>query len=156
MTPVETIRALNSIVNGGYLVTPHLVKAINYDTGITKTLSWGPPVQVLQTQSANTVRQMLVTVVDSASVDYPIRIANYSIGAKTGTAQIVDPVTKAYYPNKYLHTYFGFLPGSNPQFSIFLFAYDPNGGPYSADTWSSYFHQLTEFLINYYNVPPDR
>lgn len=154
MTPVETLRALNSIVNGGYLVTPHFAKAINYDTGISKTLNWGPPIQDLKPSTANTVRQMLVTVVNTAGVDYPIRIPNYSIGAKTGTAQIVDPSTGTYYPHKYMHTYFGFLPGSNPQFSVFLLAYEPVGAPYAADTWSPYFHQLTEFLINYYNIPP--
>ena len=154
MTPVETLRALNSIVNGGYLVTPHFAKAINYDTGISKTLNWGPPIQDLKPSTADTVRQMLVTVVNTARVDYPIRIPNYSIGAKTGTAQIVDPSTGTYYPHKYMHTYFGFLPGSNPQFSVFLLAYEPVGAPYAADTWSPYFHQLTEFLINYYNIPP--
>ncbi len=155
LTPIETLRALNSIVNGGYLVTPHIVQAIHYDTGLTKTLMW-PSVEVLKPQSAETVKQMLITVVDTAVPDQAIRVPNYSLGAKTGTAQIVNPATRSYYTDRYLHSYFGFLPGSNPQFSIFLFAFEPVGAPYSADTWSPYFHPLTEFLINYYNIPPDR
>jgi cell division protein FtsI/penicillin-binding protein 2 len=155
ITPIETIRALATLANGGFLVTPHLVKAIRYDTGITRTLSWGNSDQVLKTQTATDVTRMLTTVVDKAFTK-GMSFEHYSVAAKTGTAQIANPSGGGYYPNKYLHSYFGYFPSYNAKFIIFLFAFEPVGAQYSSETWGSYFHSLTQFLINYYNVPPDR
>ncbi len=155
VTPVTMIRALNVLASGGYLVTPHLVSAIHYDTGVTQTLNWPKIGPVIKPSTAQTLTQMLVTVVDVAfakGMSFP----NYSVAAKTGTAQIADPTTGTYYPNTYVHSYFGYFPATNPQFILFFFAFEPVGAPYSSDTWGSYFHSMVQFLINYYNVPPDR
>ena len=156
ITPVETIRALATLANSGKLVTPHLVAAVHYDTGITKTLAWPAPEQVLQPATTAAVTQMLTTVVDTVLDNGAVKMDHYSIAAKTGTAQIVDPSTGAYYPDSYLHSYFGYLPSGNAKFIIFLFALKPVGAPYASETWSNSFIDLTRFLINYYNLPPDR
>ncbi len=156
ITPIETIRALATLANGGKLVTPHLVKAIQYDTGITKTLNWGPPSQVLKPDTVAAVSQMLTQVVDTVLDNGAVKMVHYSIAAKTGTAQIVDPTTGSYYPDTYLHSYFGYLPSYNAKFIIFLFAFKPVGAPYASETWSDSFIDLTRFLIDYYDIPPDR
>jgi len=157
ITPLETVRALATLANGGKLVTPHLASAIQYDTGITKTLNWGNGTQVLKPSTAATVTGMLSTVVDTVLDNGAVKMDHYSIAAKTGTAQIVDPSTGAYYPDTYLHSYFGYLPASsNARFIIFLFALKPVGAPYASETWSDPFINITRFLINYYNLPPDR
>ena len=155
ITPVTTIRALAALANGGMLVTPHFVKAIHYDTGLTQTLNWPVAGPVLKPSTTQTVTQMLITVVDTAfakGMSFP----NYSVAAKTGTAQIADSATGGYYPNTYVHSYFGYFPASDPKFIIFLFGYEPVGAPYSSETWGTYFHNMVQFLINYYDVPPDR
>jgi cell division protein FtsI/penicillin-binding protein 2 len=156
ITPIETIRALATLSNGGYLVSPHIVKAIQYDSGLTHTLEWSQPVQVLKPQTSTEVSRMLTEVVDTALAKGAIKTEHYSVAAKTGTAQIVDPTTGNYYPDKYLHSYFGYLPSYDAKFVIFLFAYEPQGAPFASETWSTIFHSLTQFLINYYNIPPDR
>jgi cell division protein FtsI/penicillin-binding protein 2 len=156
ITPIETIRALATLANGGKLVTPHLVKAIHYDSGITKTLSWGAPQQVLKPETAAAVTTMLTQVVDTVLDNGAVKMEHYSIAAKTGTAQIVDPSTGSYYPDTYLHSYFGYLPSYNAKFIIFLFAFKPVGAPYASETWSDSFIDITHFLVNYYDIPPDR
>jgi cell division protein FtsI/penicillin-binding protein 2 len=155
ITPVETIRALAVLANGGYLVTPHVGAAIREDTGVTRTLGWGPPIQVLKPETATEVTRMLTTVVDTAFTK-GMSFQHYSVAAKTGTAQVVDPTTGKYFPDLYLHSYFGYFPSYNAKFIIFLFANKPVGAPYSSETWGTYFHSLVQFLINYYNVAPDR
>jgi cell division protein FtsI/penicillin-binding protein 2 len=155
MTPIETVRALSVLANGGFLITPHLVKQIRYTTGITTDIDWGPKVSVLKPDTTLTVSRMLTTVVDTAfkkGMSFP----NYSVAAKTGTAQIADPVNGGYYADRYVHSYFGYFPSYDAKFIIFLFGFEPVGAPYSSETWGSTFHSLVQFLINNYNVPPDR
>ena len=150
------VRALAVLANGGYLVTPHLVSEIHYDSGVTETPDWGgSKVQVLKPQTVNTVTQMLTTVVDKAFVS-GMSFQHYSVAAKTGTAQIANPAGGGYYTDRYLHSYFGYFPSYNAKFIIFLFAFEPVGAPYSSETWGTHFHDLVQFLINYYNIPPDR
>lgn len=156
LTPVEMTRALAVLANGGNLVTPHLASAIQYDSGVTQTLNWPVVPGVLKPQTVTDVTRMLTTVVDTVLANGKVRLDHYSIAAKTGTGQIVNPATGSYYTDRYLHSYFGYLPSYNAKFIIFLFAYEPVGAPYASETWSDIFSSLTKFLINYYNVPPDR
>jgi cell division protein FtsI/penicillin-binding protein 2 len=156
ITPIETARALGVLASGGYLVTPHIVKSIHYDTGVTKDVAYPAPVQVLKPQTATTLSRMLTSVVDLSLAKGGLKLDHYSVAAKTGTAQIVDPTTGKYYPDKYLHSFFGYFPSYDARFIVFLFAYQPVGAPYASQTWAPPFHTLTQFLINYYDIPPDR
>lgn len=156
LTPVETARALATLANGGLLVTPHLVKAVRYTNGTTKTLGWGDNQRVLSAQTATTLSRMLTEVVDKHLLDGKDKLDHWSVAAKTGTAQIADPVHGGYYGDRYLHSFFGYFPSYDAKFIIFLFALEPTGAQYSSATWGAPFHTLTQFLINYYSVPPDR
>jgi len=155
MTPMQTVRGLAVLSNGGRLVNPHIVRATRSTVGILNTKDWGSGEQVLATSTVKTVAAMLTHVVDLDLVHGAIKNEHYSVAAKTGTAQIAAQ-GGGYLSDSYLHSFFGFLPSSNSRFIIFLYALQPQGAEYSSQTWANYFHSLTLFLINYYNVPPDR
>ena len=156
ITPIETVRALASLGNGGVLVTPHLVRAFKYDTGVTRTLSWGEGEQILKAETSTAVSRMLTKVVDTTLADGKLKMERYSMAAKTGTAQIANPQGGGYYVDRYLHSFFGYFPSFAPRFVIFLFAVEPTGASFSSQTWAMPFGGLVKFLINYYNIPPDR
>ena len=157
LTPIETARALAILANGGYRVVPHVVSQIHYATGIIQTIDWdSKKVQVLKPETAATVSRMLTEVVDTALVKGEDKFEHYSVAAKTGTAQIANPAGGGYYTDRFLHSFFGYFPSYNAKYLIFLFAYEPVGAPYASITLAPPWHSLTQFLINYYNVPPDR
>lgn len=156
MTPIETTRALATLANGGLLVTPHLVKRIEYHDGEVKEIRYPEGERVLSEAASEEISRMLVTVVDDALKGGTVALPHHTIGAKTGTAQIPDPVHGGYYEDKYLHSFFGYFPAFDPKFIIFMYTVEPQGVEYASETLTEPFMEITKFLINYYSIPPDR
>lgn len=158
MSPISTIRALSVIANGGKLVQPHLVKEINYIDGTVKMIASEPGLQVIQKETSDDVTNMLIEVVDKAIAKaHPdIKMEHYSIAAKTGTAQIANHGNGGYYSDRYLHSFFGYFPAYNPRFIVFLYQINPKGAQYASETLVDPFVDLAKFIINYYEISPDR
>jgi cell division protein FtsI/penicillin-binding protein 2 len=155
MTPIATVRALATLGNGGHLVTPHLVKRIEYTDGTEKDIQYPDGTQVFTPETSETISRMLTTVVDEALRGGKVALPHHTVAAKTGTAQIAKP-SGGYYDDRYLHSFFGYFPAYDPQFIVFLYTVEPKGVQYASETLTEPFMDLTTFLINYYNIPPDR
>lgn len=158
MTPIITVRALSALANGGTLVIPHIVKSIDYKIGLSKNIYYGDEEKkrVIKKETSDEITRMLVEVVDNALLDGTMKIPNYSIAAKTGTAQIAKTGGGGYYDDKYLHSFFGYFPAYNPRFLIFILTLEPKGAQYASNTLTQPFMDTIKFLINYYEIPPDR
>lgn len=156
MSPIVTVKALSAIANGGKLVTPHVVKTIDYSMGLSENISTTVERQVLRPETSEEVSRMLVRVVDEALLEGSVKLPNYSVAAKTGTAQIANPNGGGYYEDRYLHSFFGYFPAYDPEFLVFLYTVNPKGVRYASQTLTHPFIDITKFLINYYEVPPDR
>jgi len=156
MSPIAVTRALATLGNGGKLVTPHIVKQINFTDGTTKEIIYPDGTQVLKPETSEEISRMLSVVVDDALRGGTVALPNHTIGAKTGTAQIPDPINGGYYEDKFLHSFFGYFPAYDPEFIIFLYTVEPKGVRYASETLTTPFMDLTKFLINYYSIPPDR
>jgi len=155
-TPIATVRALSVLANGGTLITPHIAKKIEYQTGLTKKISFAPGKQVIKKETSEEITRMLVGVVDKALRGGTAKIPGYSVAAKTGTAQMTNEGTAGYVDGKYLHSFFGYFPAYNPKFLVFLFHTYPKNVKYASETLTDPFLNITKFLINYYQIPPDR
>ncbi len=156
MTPIETVRALSVLANKGKLISPHIGRRIEYKAGFSKDISIGEERQVLKPETAETVTRMLVEVVDKALLHGEVKLPRYAVAAKTGTAQIANPKGGGYYKDRYLHSFFGYFPAYDPKFFIFLYTVNPKGVSYASETLTHPFIDTTKFLIQYYEIPPDR
>lgn len=156
MTPIETVRALAALANGGTLVTPHIAKKIQYESGASQDVTFDQGPRVISPATSETVTRMLVTVVDKALLNGSVALPRHSIAAKTGTAQIAKAGARGYYSDRYLHSFFGYFPAYDPRFIIFMYALEPHGAKYASETLTAPFMDITTFLINYYDIPPDR
>lgn len=156
LSPIQTIRALSALGNGGFLPNPHLVKKIDYVSGFSKKPAYDDVKQVLTGETSEAITRMLVNVVDTSLLGGKVKQPRYTIAAKTGTAQMAREDGKGYYSDRYLHSFFGYFPAYKPKFIIFLFTVYPKGAEYASHTLTQPFIDLTKFLINYYEVPPDR
>ena len=154
MTPIGTIRALASLANGGVLVSPHVIKRTEYGIGPSREFVPGSERRVIKKETSQEITRMLTVAVDVALLDGTLKMEHYRIAAKTGTAQLAE--AGGYSETDSLHTFFGYFPAYDPKFIIFLMVKSPRGERYSSHTLSLPFMQIVKFLINYYEVPPDR
>lgn len=157
MTPIALTRALAALGNGGKLVDPHVVREIDYIGATSKKIVLPDPEPIFSEKTSEDISRMLVKVVDDALGGGTVALENYTIAAKTGTAQLVKPDSSAgYYDDKFLHSFFGYFPAYNPQFIVFLYTVDPKGVQYASETLTDPFMDTATFLLQYYDAPPDR
>ena len=154
LTPISAIRALSALANGGILVNPHIVKRIDYKIGISKDVPILNGRGVIKEETAEEVTRMLVYSADNILLGGTLKIPHYSVAVKTGTAQIAKE--GEYAEDEFLHSFVGYFPAYNSKFIIFLYTINPKGARFGSETLSEPFFDMVKFLINYYEVPPDR
>jgi len=156
LTPIEITRALASLGNGGNLVVPHLVKKIKYNDGTEKEFIYPTARTRISEKTSEEITRMLVTVMDKFFKNGLAKMEHYSVAVKTGTAQVAKEGGGGYYEDRHTHSFFGYFPAYDPKFIVFLYAINPKEVLYASQTWSDPFLDITKFLLNYYEVPPDR
>ncbi len=158
MSPIGTIRALSVIINGGYVINPHVVSKIKYEIGNTSETKI-EPIEVkkamLKQSTIDEIRAMLVYNVDNSLLNGSRKNPRYTIGAKTGTAQIASQ-NGGYIEGKNIHTFIGFFPAYQPKFVVFMYTVDPKVSRYASESLANPFLDLSDFLIQYYAIPADR
>ena len=105
-------------------------------------------------QTISQLNSMLISVVDKG-FNGVAKIPGYYLAGKTGTAQIPLPDGKGYQPdNNTIQSFVGYGPAFNPQFLILVKLDNPKV-PKSALSAVPIFKQLAQYIINYWQIPPD-
>jgi cell division protein FtsI (penicillin-binding protein 3) len=121
VTPIQTLGAVASIVNGGVLVQPHLV--VDAET-VGKDRKRGKEVRVVSPQTAHRMRQMMRLVVTSGtakSADVP----GFQVGGKTGTADKTG--SGGYDRQRRLSSFIGVFPMNAPRYAVMIMIDEPKG-----------------------------
>ncbi len=150
VTPIELIGALSAIANEGKLMKPYVTEKIINQSGAT--IIKNPEIirQVIKPETAAIITSMMVKAVESGKIAV---IDGYDIAGKTGTAQIPNFGGKGY-SSEYIHSFGGFAPAWDPKFTILIKLDKPKGAKLSGMTVVPAFRELTQFLLNYYNILP--
>lgn len=151
VTPIQMVRAVASLANGGRLVEPHVVKEIKDARG--KTVSIPPKTvrQVISAQTASVVMEMLINAVDNGEAKWA-KPKGYRIAGKTGTAQI--PVAGHYDEKKTIASFVGFAPADNPRFVMLVTLREPSSSPWGSETAAPLFFTIARDLFTYWGIPP--
>ncbi len=156
LTPISAIRSLSVLANGGFLVQPHIVKRIDYKMGMSKKIESQILRQVIKPETSEEISRMMVHSMDKVLLAGKLSLPNHSVAVKTGTAQISKSGGGGYYEDKFLHSFVGYFPAYDAKFIIFMYVVEPKGARFGSETLSLPFTDLTKFIVNYYEIPPDR
>jgi len=141
VTPIQVINAFSAIANGGLLMRPYL--NAEKEPYVIK--------RVISPETAKEILKMMKSAVDKAKI---ATIPKFQIAGKTGTSQIPKKEGGGYYEDKYIHTFVGILPVSNPQYVVLIKLEKPKS-ELAALSVVPAFKKMANFIINYKNLPPD-
>lgn len=152
VTPIQMVRAVATIANGGELVTPYLVSKI---VGEDRVFENKPKVvrRVISPQTAQVLTEMMVKAVENGEARY-FAPKGYKIAGKTGTAQI--PIAGHYDPQKTIASFVGFAPADDPKFVMLVRYVQPSSSPYGSETAAPTFFEIAKELFAYWGVVPQQ
>lgn len=139
VTPTQLITAYSAVANGGLLMRPY----VSADA---------KPLVVRRVAKGETTEKVLNMMESAVRKNIIAAIPHYRIAGKTGTAYI--PVKGGYDKNNVIHSYIGIFPVSDPKVVVLMKLERPNK-PLAGQTVVPVFHDLAQFIINYYKIPPD-
>jgi cell division protein FtsI (penicillin-binding protein 3) len=153
-TAVQLARACSVIANGGFLVKPRLVMQ-TARAGEAPVVSKAEMQQVLKPETAMTMRMMMQGVVDHGT-GKRAQLKGYSAAGKTGSAQIVDPVTKTYI-RRYNGSFMGFAPVNNPRIAIVITLNRTKTGSsgFGGIVAAPVFQKVASAALRFMDVPKD-
>jgi len=154
-TPLQMAAAYAAMLNGGTYYQPQLVD-YTVDAGGTKHDKLPKAVKqgVVSTQVSEQMQPLLEYVVDNHSFSRKFDQTHYSVGGKTGTAEIANP-DGGYYTDQFNGTYVGFVGGDSPQYVIAVLVNKPKIAGYAGSRAAQpLFGDLAHMLLDKFNVTP--
>lgn len=151
VTPLELIRAVGALANGGKIMRPYVVEKIDYGNGRIEEIAPRVQRQAISGQSSAKISAMLTSVVKNGQAKRA-QVPGYLVAGKTGTAQIPDG--QGGYSNEVIHNFIGFAPAMDPKFAILVKLDKPKGVRWAEGSVGPVFRDLTKFILDYYQIPP--
>ena len=150
---MQMMAAYCSIINGGMLYQPHIVKRIESANGeVVKEYKANLVRQTITASTSKLLRRYLKNTVEEGTAK-KAGVTGYSVAGKTGTAQKGDRKD-----NKWIISFIGHAPAENPKFAIYVVIDEPYGttgtSGSSADVLTLT-HNILEKLLPYMNVYKD-
>lgn len=140
VTPIQLISAVSSIVNGGIKVYPTILRSNKNEQ-----------TRIISEETSKKINEMMKLVVNKTA-KYSF-VPGYDIGGKTGTAQKYENGTIA--RGKYISSFIGTFPASNPEYVALICVDEPGAGAYYGSVVAApYGAELFSEIFKYLNIQP--
>ena len=130
VTPLQVCTAISAAVNGGYLVTPHVVDKITDQNGnVVEEVGANVRRQVISESASETIRQIMEYEVGDGSTNgggSNAYVAGYRIGGKSGTSEQLNMDRRADGDYKKVASFAAVLPANDPEILVYVMLDDPN------------------------------
>lgn len=147
ITPVQMLRAVSAIVNGGRLVTPHFGLYTGLSDGsVVNEFAYSTQDEAISSQTSETMKKILEGVVSEGG-GTKAYIDGYSIGGKTATSQKLPRGS-----GKYISSFIGFAPADNPQVIAMCLIDEPTGVYYGGTIAAPVVKTLYENILPYIGI----
>mgnify|MGYP001450194105 FL=1 len=147
ITPVQMLRAVSAIVNGGRLVTPHFgLYTGSSDGSVVNEFAYSTQDEAISSQTSETMKKILEGVVSEGG-GTKAYIDGYSIGGKTATSQKLPRGS-----GKYISSFIGFAPADNPQVIAMCLIDEPTGVYYGGTIAAPVVKILYENILPYIGI----
>lgn len=144
ITPIQLVTTVSSFINGGTRVTPHFGMSVTDSvTGEVTTLEYESLPGICSEETSETLRYLLEQVVSDGSGNKAY-VEGYEIGGKTATSQTL-PRSE----NKYISSFLGFAPASNPQVLVLVIIHNPQGIYYGGTIAAPIAQEIFENILPY-------
>lgn len=152
VTPLQLITAISACVNGGYLLQPYMVSSIvSADGTIIEQNEKTVVRQVISNETSALINEMLEKVVSqTGELTF---IEGYEVGGKTGTTQKYEDGKIS---GKYISSFIGTYPASNPEYIVLIVVDEPGTGAYYGSVVASpYAKEIFSAIFEYKNIAKD-
>jgi cell division protein FtsI/penicillin-binding protein 2 len=151
VTPIQMIRAVAAIANGGKIVTPQVTDKLMGEGWEEKV----KPVigsRIISEEVSKEITEMMVQAANYGESKWTA--ANgFSVAGKTGTAQI--PVAGHYDAEKTIASFVGFSPASNPKFVMLVTLKEPKSSQWASETAAPLWYSIAKELFPYLGIQPE-
>jgi cell division protein FtsI/penicillin-binding protein 2 len=156
VTPLQLAAMVSTIANDGVWVAPRIVTGITEPRGTPQMVAFHPGVQrrVISPLTAAQMKQMMQGAVLHGTGKKAI-LEGYSSAGKTGTAQKVDPATRAYSHTKYVGSFAGFAPINDPAITVAVILDSAVGLHQGGQVSAPVFQRVAQQVLEYLHTPHD-
>lgn len=144
ITPIQMLRAVSAVINGGKLITPHLGVQIVDANGNMIRLHYNEKTHVIGSEVSDTMKTLLEKVVSEGTGKKSF-IEGYRIGGKTATSQKLPRGS-----GKYIASFIGFAPADNPEIIGIVLIDEPTGAYYGGTVAAPVMREIFENVLPYY------
>lgn len=152
VTSIQIVNAVGAIANQGKLMKPYLIDSVIKDGQV---IVQEPEFvrQVISPAAASSLTAMMISACENG-YGKKARVKGYYVAGKTGTAQVPDK--NGYSSEEVIQSFVGFAPATDPKFVALVKFDSPKKGNFADSTAVPTFGKLAEFMLNYYNLQPDK
>lgn len=151
VTPIQMVRAVATLANGGYLVTPQVVDKLQGE-GWQEEIKPQVGTKILSDKTIDEIKIMMVEAAKNGESKWT-NLKGFSIAGKTGTAQI--PISGHYDQEKTMASFIGFAPSEKPKFVMLVTLREPKTSQWASETAAPLWYSIVKEIFPLFGIQPE-